>query len=87
MRYEDPYEPETLPPLEREQRLRLFQQLHQSPDWEDMERFGMWRRSNGHMRCRCCTLPYRDHPLFEERVDYEGNPFDNRLCNGTVVHL
>lgn len=71
--------------LEREQRLRLFEQLHQSPD--DLESANLWRRSSGYMRCTLCGLSYREHPLSLESFDQYGEPFDNRLCDGEVVHL
>ncbi|MEN9338163.1 MAG: hypothetical protein RIQ41_477 [Candidatus Parcubacteria bacterium] len=87
MKYEDPHDPEPAPQLLREWRLRLFQQLHQSPDSEDLEPAGLWRRANGYIRCRLCWLPYREHPVSEESVDWNGEAFDNRLCNGEVVHL
>jgi hypothetical protein len=70
----DPYETPYIHPVYRDQRLRLFQQLHQDDD-------PVWHRSNGHMKCGLCGLPYRDHPVEEE---YN---VDHRLCDGRVVHL
>ncbi len=60
--------------LENEARLRLFQQLHQSEEDD-------WRRASGRMLCEYCGLMYRLHPV-EEVYNT-----DNRLCNGTLVHL
>ena len=60
--------------LEKENVLRLFQQLHQDIE-ED------WYRSNGSILCQCCGLPYRDHPT-EEFFNT-----DKRLCDGFTVHL
>lgn len=60
--------------LEIDARLRLFSQLHQSVE-ED------WRRASGSMRCECCGLLYRQHPI--ENI-YN---IDHRLCDGTIVHL
>jgi hypothetical protein len=88
MKFEDPYDPEPTPRIEREHRLRLFQQLHQSPDEEEMVRYFMWRRANGHMKCKLCQLPYREHPLYDEYLtsDPWEDPTDHRLCNGDVIH-
>lgn len=74
--------------LERESRLRLFQQLHQSPDFEDMDYADMWRRASGRMKCEICQLLYREHPLYDEYLfgDPYGEPTDHRLCNGDVIH-
>lgn len=65
--------------LEREQRLRLFGQLHQNDDPE-------WRRASGSMLCPFCSLAYRYH-LNDEEHPLWGDGFDKRLCNGDVVHL
>lgn len=61
-------------PILRDDRLRLFQQLHQDDDPE-------WYRSNGNCVCTLCGLTYRQHPQEEEFN------VDHRLCNGDVVHL
>lgn len=87
MYYQDPCDPEPTPRLMREQRLRLFEQLHQSPDIDTLNLYDIYCRASGYTRCKHCGLPYRDHPLSEELVDYEGRPFERRLCDGTVVHL
>jgi hypothetical protein len=60
--------------LEREQVLRLFQQLHQDMDDD-------WYRASGEMYCEHCGLQYRNHPI-EEFFN-----IDRRLCNGETVHL
>ncbi len=85
---DNPYDPEPTPRLLREQRLRLFQQLHQSPDIEDMCKDFMWRRASGHMKCEHCHLPYREHPLYGEYLAINSweEPTDHRLCNGDVIH-
>ncbi len=59
--------------LQRDAKLRLFQQMHQDYEPE-------WRRASGGCVCEICGLKYRDH--FD---DTDG--FDKRLCNGDVVHL
>jgi hypothetical protein len=88
MKYENPYDPEPTSRVEREQRLRLFQQLHQSPDLDDMHWADMWHRAGGFMQCRYCGLPYREHPLYDEYLcgDAWDDPTDHRLCNGDVIH-
>lgn len=75
--------------LEREARLRLFQQLHQGPDPEDAELYGFFlRRASGDVLCEHCGLEYRLHPYDEEGpVDCEGRPFHHRLCGGETAHL
>ncbi len=62
--------------LERESKLRLFQQLHQEPEYPTE-----WRRASGRQRCLLCGLKYSDHP-----VESIFN-LDPRLCDGTIVHL
>ncbi len=88
MKFDNVYDPEPMPRLEREQRLRLFEQLHQSPDIEDMCRDFTWRRASGFMKCSHCCLPYREHPLYDEYIygDPWGDLTDHRLCNGDVIH-
>ena len=61
--------------LEREARLRLFQQMHQDDDQDN------WRRASGQMYCVYCKLQYWMHPV-EEIYNV-----DHRLCNGDIVHL
>lgn len=62
--------------LDREARLRLFQQLHQNDD-------PTWYRAAGGCRCELCGLTYHEHPIeLETRTD-----IDHRLCDGDVVHL
>lgn len=88
MKYHNPHDPEPVPKIFREQRLRLFEQLHQSPGEETMVQDGTWYRSSGGALCPHCQLTYRDHPLFDE-YRY-GNTWeeltDHRLCNGDVIH-
>lgn len=86
MKYHDPYDPEPTPQLEREQRLRLFQQVHQSPDEESIYLGALWRRSSGYTPCEYCQLPNREHPLFDEFFGWN-EPVDRRLCSGEIVHL
>lgn len=62
--------------LERESKLRLFQQLHQEPEYPTE-----WRRASGRQRCLLCGLKYSDQP-----VESIFN-LDPRLCDGTIVHL
>lgn len=85
MKHQDPYDPDPTPKLEREQRLRLFQQLHQAPEMEDMDHADIWRRGNGFILCKLCKCPCREHPLFDEFLFYV-EPTDRRLCNGDVIH-
>lgn len=74
--------------LEREARLRLFQQLHQGLDTEDADRLGFFFRASGNVLCPHCGLEYRIHPYDEEGpVNSEGRPFHHRLCGGETVHL
>mgnify|MGYP001573054053 CR=1 FL=1 len=60
--------------ISRDQRLRLFQQLHQDDD-------PVWHRANGGVICQICGLQCRYHPV------EEGYNIDHRLCDGRVVHL
>jgi hypothetical protein len=64
--------------LERENVLRLFEQLHQNDD-------AYWRRASGSMYCSICGLQYRHHPPDME-TPLVNEAYDNRLCNGTIVH-
>lgn len=88
MEYTDACDPEPSPRLEREQRLRLFQQLHQSPEHEDMINADMWRRANRFLLCESCKLTYGEHSPYDEYLF--GDPYvdltDHRLCNGEVIH-
>jgi hypothetical protein len=79
MMYKDLFDETPTPRLERERRLRLFQQMHQSLEW---------RRASGGVRCEYCSLLYREYLLSEEGPcdPYEG-PIDHRLCGGDIVHL
>lgn len=61
-------------PIFRDDRLRLFQQMHQDDD-------PVWHRSNGSCICTLCGLEYRQHPQ-EEYIN-----IDHRLCDGRIVHL
>lgn len=70
--------------LERESRMRLFQQLHQNDDPDCGE---MRRRPNGEILCGLCGLEYNHHPLFEEERSSDSFQTDVRLCTGEVVHL
>jgi hypothetical protein len=85
---ENLFDPEPTPRMEREQRLRLFQQLHQSPEHEDMIYAELWRRANWFRMCEFCQLPYGEHPFFDEYLS--GDPYmvptDHRLCSGDVIH-
>lgn len=76
-------------PEERELRLRLFQQLHQSPDEEAMTSVHMARRDHRWRICEHCGMAYIFHPLYVEFLSefLASDPTDNRLCNGDVVHL
>lgn len=65
--------------IRREQKLRLFQQLHQNDDV-------ILYRSSGSVICPMCGLTYREHIRDEEHPGYEYS-MDIRLCNGEVVHL
>jgi hypothetical protein len=67
--------------LQREQILRLFQQLHQNDFY-----YEYWRRSSGSMGCEKCGLQYREH-LNDEEHPHVGDGFDKRICNGDIVHL
>jgi hypothetical protein len=87
MIYTDPYDPKLTSRLEREQRLRLFQQLHQSPEHEDMTDADIWRRGNWFLLCELCQLTYMEHPLFDEYLFSDpGDLTDHRLCNGDIIH-
>lgn len=65
--------------LERDARLRLFQQIHQNDNYE-------WYRAAGGCICRNCGLTYREHYDDLEHPLNSGE-YDKRLCNGDVVHL
>lgn len=46
-------------------------------------------RANGDCLCPQCFEPYRKHPfaMEEEQLDWEGQPFMHRLCDGLLVKL
>lgn len=75
--------------LAREVRLRLFQQLHQGPESEDADRYGLFLRSaSGDVRCEYCGLEYRLHPYdMQGPVDDDGRHINHRLCGGETAHL
>ena len=66
----------------RENRLRMFQSLHQNDDPE-------FYRADGDSICSVCNLKYKEHPSDEEHayLYYNGEVYDRRLCNGDIVHL
>lgn len=72
------------PLLVREIKLRLFQQLHQTPEVDGSPVF--WHRANGCVKCLVCGLEYREH---FDAIEFPlaGETFDKRLCDGTIVHL
>jgi hypothetical protein len=88
MKWSDLYDPEPTTRSERESKLRLFEQLHQSPEHEDMVYAGIWRRANWFLLCELCQLPYGEHPWYDEYSlgDQHRELTDHRLCNGDVVH-
>lgn len=67
--------------LEREQVLRLFQQMHQNDFYYDY-----WRRSSGKSLCVLCGLEHREH-LYAEEYPLFPEGYDKRLCNGDIVHI
>lgn len=46
-------------------------------------------RASGDCVCIKCKKDYYSHPLAREKhnLSYDGNPFLNRLCDGTLVKL
>lgn len=44
-------------------------------------------RASGDCICHVCKVAYRHHPFAEEHIDQSGDPFLNRLCDGTLVKL
>lgn len=67
--------------LERQSKLRLFEQLHQTYD-----DYVYWRAS-GSCRCNLCGLTYREHCDDLERFDRWGDSVLKRLCSGEFVKL
>jgi len=45
-----------------------------------------FRRASGDAVCEFCDQPFRKHPFSEHR-DQDGNPFLNKLCDGSLVKL
>lgn len=45
-----------------------------------------FRRTSGGVLCKTCGLEYRRHPD-SEHLDWNGNPFLKRLCDGDLVKL
>jgi hypothetical protein len=85
MKWEDPHNPAPTVRSERESRLRLFEQLHQSPDDEAMDYAEISYRANWFLLCEHCGLSYGEHPQYDEFIVY-GELTDHRLCNGDVIH-
>jgi len=44
-------------------------------------------RAGGDVRCTGCRKPYKEHPLAEEHIGFDGYPYLHRLCDGTLVKL
>lgn len=44
------------------------------------------RRASGDAVCEVCDLPFRKHP-FSEHLSLNGEPFLNKLCDGSLVKL
>lgn len=43
-------------------------------------------RASGDVNCTSCGKPYRKHP-HTDHVDWDGNPWLHKLCDGTLVKL
>lgn len=87
MKWQDPYDPEPVSELQRDMCQRTFQQMHQSPEYEDMTCAELYRRSNLYILCEHCGLPHREHPYYDEYLGLRAEPIDHRLCGGEIVHL
>jgi len=48
---------------------------------------GNWRRASGSVLCSQCRKEYRSHPYAEEYLDWQGDFWLRRLCNGELVKL
>lgn len=51
---------------------------HQDPPFD-------WFRASGEVPCTVCGQAYRRHPLAWEYLDWQGEPWLRRLCNGDLV--
>ena len=47
----------------------------------------MTYRANGDVVCSTCNKPYSAHPFETRILDYNNEPYLNRLCDGTLVKL
>lgn len=45
------------------------------------------RRAGGDCLCSECSRSYYDHPMIDNMLDYNQEPFLHMLCNGDVVKL
>jgi hypothetical protein len=45
-----------------------------------------FRRTSGSVICKVCGKEYRRHPHSDDR-DWNGDPFLNELCDGSLVKL
>lgn len=57
--------------------------------WRYRARFNCptFTRAGGLCICQTCGLEYRRHPQATEWLDWQGEPWLRRLCNGTLVKL
>ena len=44
-----------------------------------------WRRASGEVVCLACGEKYKKHPLSDYPVDWQGEPWLRRLCDGSLV--
>ena len=44
-------------------------------------------RAGGDVRCEECGRQYRKHPHAKEYLDWNGDPYLRKLCDGSLVKL
>lgn len=57
--------------------------LVMKPNWIGPD----YRRASGEVICEICNKEYRKHPLDVDNLGYNGKPYLNRLCDGSLVKL
>lgn len=78
---EGPLRPAVLAPGDDDDKLHLVGYVER---WEPDEEPDI-RRYDGNALCEQCERPVWRHPLDPGVLDYEGNPFVHRLCDGTLA--
>ena len=51
------------------------------------EFYKRYQRVNGEVICEICNLPYHKHPDETRFLDFNGDPYTKRLCDGIIGKL